>query len=485
MKKWQRLLCFAGTALAAASLVACGSSKSASTEKDGDIKLLMYQIGEKPENFDKLMEIANKRIKEKTGATLDMQYIGWGEWGDKMSTIIASGENYDIAYAHSYVVNAQKGAFADLTELMPKYAKETYENMEPAYIKGNLVNGKLYAFPVDANVYAQQMLSFNKKFLDKYNLDISGINSYADAEPILKAFHEKEPNVAAFAIGQVFNLSGDYDYPLNKNNPFAVKVDAGKATIINPYAEESFKANLRLMHKWYQEGLIPSDAATNTEGYPLDGDTWFMREETQGPMDYGDTILTNAAGKEIVSRPLTKALKTTSQAQMANFVVSSVSKHKEKSVEVLALLNSDPELLNGLVYGVEGEGWEKVGDKKIKLLDGYKPGTHMSAWNTGNNKILYTQESITDEMIAKRDQSIKEAAESPILGFTVNTDNIKTELSNISNVMNRYKASLNTGTVDPDETLPKFLSDLKDAGWDKVQADLQTQLDKFVASNKK
>ncbi|MCP1639847.1 ABC transporter substrate-binding protein [Streptococcus gallinaceus] len=484
MKKWQRLLCFAGTALAATSLVACGSGKSASTEKGGNTKLLMYQIGEKPDNFDKLMEIANKRIKEKTGATIDMQYIGWGEWGDKMSTIIASGESYDIAYAYNYVVNAQKGAFADLTDLMPKYAKETYDNLEPAYIQGNLVNGKLYAFPVDANVYAQQMLSFNKKFLDKYNLDISGIKSYADAEPILKAFHEKEPNVAAFAIGQVFNLSGDYDYPLNKNNPFAVKVDAGKATIINPYAEDSFKANLRLMHKWYQEGLIPSDAATNTEGYPLDGDTWFMREETQGPMDYGDTILTNAAGKEIVSRPLTKALKTTSQAQMANFVVSNASKNKEKAVEVLALLNSDPELLNGLVYGVEGEAWEKVGDKKIKLLDGYKPGTHMSAWNTGNNKILYTQESITDEMIAKRDQSIKDAAESPILGFAVNTDSIKTELSNISNVMNRYKASLNTGTVDPDATLPKFLSDLKDAGWDKVQAELQKQLDEFVAHKK-
>lgn len=81
MKKWQRLLCFAGTALAATSLVACGSGKSASTEKGGNTKLLMYQIGEKPDNFDKLMEIANKRIKEKTGATIDMQYIGWGEWG--------------------------------------------------------------------------------------------------------------------------------------------------------------------------------------------------------------------------------------------------------------------------------------------------------------------------------------------------------------------------------------------------------------------
>lgn len=482
MKKWGKVLYSTAVLLAASSLVACSSGSSSSKEEG--TALLMYQVGEKPENFDKLMEIANKRIKEKTGATINLQYIGWGDWDDKMSTIIASGESYDIAFAQNYVVNAQKGAFADLTDLMPKYAKETYESLDPAYIKGNTIDGKLYAFPVDANVYAQQMLSFNKELVDKYGLDISNINSYADAEAVLKQFHEKEPNTAAFAIGQVFSMSGNYDYPLTKDQPFAVKVDDGKPTIINQYADKDFQDNLRLMHKWYQEGLIPSNAATNTEGYPLEGNTWFMREETQGPMDYGDTILTNAAGKEIVSRPLTKALKTTSQAQMANFVVSNSSKNKEKAVEVLSLLNSDPELLNGLVYGVEGEAWEKVGDKKIKLLDGYKPGAHMSAWNTGNNKILYTQESITDEMIAERDQSIKDAKESPILGFVVNTKSIKTELSNIANVMNRYKASLNTGTVDPDETLPKLMEDLKSAGWDTVQAELQKQLDEYVASQK-
>lgn len=481
MKKWQKYLCFAGASLALVSLVACGSKSSSEGE---DVKLLMYQVGEKPDNFDKLMEIANARIKEKTGATLDLQYIGWGDWDDKMSTIIASGENYDIAFANNYVVNSQKGAFADLTELMPKYAKETYDNLDPAYIKGNTINGKLYAFPVDANVYAQQMLSFNMDLVKKYGLDISGISSYADAEKVLTEFHEKEPNTAAFGIGQVFSMSGDYDYPLTKNQPFAVKIEEGKPTIINQYEDETFKENLRLMHKWYQKGLIPSDAATNTEGYPLDGNTWFMREETQGPMDYGDTILTNAAGKEIVSRPLTKPLKTTSQAQMANFVVSNSSKNKEKAVEVLALLNTDPELLNGLVYGVEGEAWEKVGDNKIKLLDGYQPKMHMSAWNTGNNKILYTQESITDEMIAARDKSIEESKESPILGFTVETKEIKTELSNIANVMNRYKASINTGTVDPDEALPKLISDLKDAGWDKVQKEVQMQLDEFVANKK-
>lgn len=78
-----------------------------------------------------------------------------------------------------------------MTELAPKYAKEAYDSLDEAYIKGNLVNGKLYAFPVNGNVFAQQVLTFNKPLLDKYNLSIDGIKSYQDAEKVLQEFHKK------------------------------------------------------------------------------------------------------------------------------------------------------------------------------------------------------------------------------------------------------------------------------------------------------
>lgn len=120
----------------------------------------------------------------------------------------------------------------------------------------------------------------------------------------------------------------------------------------------------------------------------------------------------------------------------------------------------------------------------MKLLDGYQPNTHLAAWNTGNNMILYTPESVTDEMIAERDNNIENSIESPILGFNFRQDSVKTEITNIANVMNRYASSLSTGTVDPDETLPKLKADLKTAGWDKVQKEMQSQLDDFLVESK-
>lgn len=60
---------------------------------------------------------------KKSWCQIGYQYLGWGDYGKKMSVITSSGENYDIAFADNYIVNAQKGAYADLTELYKKKVK--------------------------------------------------------------------------------------------------------------------------------------------------------------------------------------------------------------------------------------------------------------------------------------------------------------------------------------------------------------------------
>ncbi|WP_071130895.1 ABC transporter substrate-binding protein [Enterococcus timonensis] len=488
MKKSKKVLAIAALSTVALTLAACGSNNNSggnSGGSDGDVPTLtMYRQGDAPINYDDLIGKANEILEEKVGAHLKMEFVGWGDWDQKMSTIVASGEAYDISIAQNYVTNAQKGAYTDLTDMLPDLAKTAYENLPESYITGNLIGDKLYAFPINGNVYGQQMMTFNQELIEKYGLDISNVgDSYASATDVLTKFHEQEPNTPAFAIGKDFKASGNYDYPLGNGYPFAVKSEGtGTPTIINQYDDDEFVANLVTLHEWYTAGLIPTDAATSSQPYNLNENTWFMREETQGPLDYGDNALTNAAGKELVSQPLTKPFKSTGQAQMANYVVGNTSKNKELAVKLLGELNSNPELLNLLVYGIEGEQWEKVDDDTIKLLDGYQADTHLGAWNTGDNTILYTTENITDEMISERDESIENSVESPILGFNFNTDSVKTEITNIANVMNRYVSTINTGTLDPKDTLPELLAGLEQAGWAKVQEEMQTQLDEFYAN---
>ena len=88
----------------------------------------------------------------------------------------------------------------------------------------------------------------------------------------------------------------------------------------------------------------------------------------------------------------------------------------------------------------------------------------MGGWNTGNNWILYINENVTDQQIADSKKQLAEAKESPALGFIFNTDNVKSEISAISNTMQQFDTAINTGTVDPDKAIPELMEKLKSEG---------------------
>lgn len=441
-----------------------------------------YQVGTAPDNLDQLLEIVNEKLVEKVNAKIDMEYIGWGEYNDKMTVMTNAGEKYDIAYAVNFLENAQKGAYADLTELMNEYAKESLEMIDEAYIKGNIVDGKLYAFPVNGNVYAEQYWCFNPTFLEKYDFDFTTVQSMSDLEPLLQAVKENEPTVAPLSAGKGWRVGHDFDYVLNEDVPLGIDILGDHATIINPYETgDAFIPDLKVMHEFYQKGYVPMDAATSDQSYPHNADTWAVRRETVGPRDYGNYLLQTVSGKALEIVAYTQVpLKSVAQARMANFVVSQNSDNKEAAIKVLNAVNSDPEILNVLVYGPEGENWTMNDDGTIHLLPNYSQGaTHMSAWNTGNSDILYIDENITQEQIDASKEGMETAVESPLLGFNFVVDNVKTEIANVQTVVQQYIASLHTGTVDPEEVLPVFIEQLKAAGLDTIQEEMQRQFDEF------
>lgn len=210
-----------------------------------------------------------------------------------------------------------------------------------------------------------------------------------------------------------------------------------------------------------------------------------MRQETVGPFDYGGTALKNAAGgKDIQVAPITDPYKSQAQSQVALWTISKASKHKKEAMEVLSELNTNPNVLNNIVWGVQGKQWNFT-DKakgKIKTTSEYKPGYFIGGWMMGNNAILYTQDGVvTDKMIQERNENIKAAKQSAMLGFIPDTSTINTELSNIANVYGKYGQLLASGTADPLPTIKKMDAELKTAGFDKVVALIQKQYDAFRA----
>ena len=70
----------------------------------------------------------------------------------------------------------------------------------------------------------------------------------------------------------------------------------------------------------------------------------------------------------------------------------------------------------------------------------------------------------------------------PLLGFNFDPTKVSTELAAVNNVKEEFWAPLMTGTVNPEEFLPKANEKLKAAGLDKIIAEAQSQIDDWKAS---
>lgn len=489
MVQVKHALALAATAASVLLLAACGKSSSGDSSSNGKTVVTLIQPGSGIQNEKKLMAAANKELQKKyPNVELKIKQIDWGDYPQKFNVMTTSGESYDLMFAEDYANNAAKGLFQDQTSLIKKYAKPAYNAIDPAYWKGVTVNGKIYGFPTNANVFSKTVLAFNSTYTKKYGIDVKGVNSYQDATKVLAQFHAKNPSIAAFSIVKGYRIVPKaMSYPLGNNFPFAVDATGKSTKVFNPYDNDEMMKDMKTLHSWYQKGYIPKDAATSSTTYNAGTDTWFMQTQTNGPFDYGNQALNTAAGgKEIIINDLSEPFKNTSDAQMAVYVMSKTSKHQKAAMQVMNAINTDKKLENTLVWGVEGEQWKFTNEKtgSIKTLKGYDAPKALGAWLNGNNKLLYTKDNITTADKATRDKSIKDTPESAALGFNPDTSSVKTELTNISNVMSKYADILNTGTAEPKSTVKKMDAELKQAGYAKVQKLLQKQYDAFLKSEK-
>jgi len=157
---------------------------------------------------------------------------------------------------------------------------------------------------------------------------------------------------------------------------------------------------------------------------------------------------------------------------------------------VLNLLHTDKELLNLLDWGIEGVHYVKVpgNDNMIKLPDGVDPSkrayNHGSQWMFGNQFLSYLWENEAPDKWEQFRKFNESAEPSLSLGFTFDPSNVKAELAVLNNIRDEFTAALETGSVDPDEVLPKYIEKAKEAGAYKVLQEKQRQLDEFLAAKK-
>ncbi len=482
MKKLRLLSIFLSLALVMSIFSGCFNNND-STSSQNTAKLTWWMVGEKPKDYNDVIAEVNKYLKEKINAELDIKIAGYGDYTTKMNAIISTGENYDIAWtsnwSNPFVQQAQKGAFLELNDILKTNGKELLSFIPESLWKAVTINGKIYGVPTYKDSALMPYFVFAKEYVDKYNVDYKSMTTLESLDPFLRKIKENEPGVVPFELNANEGYHGLFDEfeMVLDSVPVGIqldKTDSFKA--VNPFETSIVKNKLKLLNKWYNDGLINKDAPTKTES------SKFRVISGQHGYPEAEADWSNSFGYNVVSTLRYEPYYTTTSAQGSINAISVGSKNPTKAVELLNLINTDSKLRNLIAFGIENVHYKKTGDNNIQKLNTNYDGLPQFAQGTFFN--MY----VLDPAPATKWNSVKEALDkakqSPILGFILDTKPIETEIAAATNAYNKYKGQVTTGSVNPDEALPKMMEELNKAGYQKILTEAQNQLDNFVKNIK-
>lgn len=171
-----------------------------------------------------------------------------------------------------------------------------------------------------------------------------------------------------------------------------------------------------------------------------------------------------------------------------NTVIPSTSRHPEKAMELIGLINSErgKELYNLLVYGIEGKHYVKTGENTVRTFDYNGTPSVQSRYGVaphfiGNTFNAYeSQVNVPGYKEYIKNVLHKDVQYSMIYGFKFSAQNIRGELAQIESIRDEY-VGLEYGVYsDYKQKMNEMKEKLKKAGIDMVIEELQRQLDEQI-----
>jgi putative aldouronate transport system substrate-binding protein len=484
-----------------ASATASPASAAGGIDTSKEVKLKMIFVGPKPVDYDTVFTEINKKLKEKINVTLEGEFLDWSDWAQKYPIILAANEDFDLIYAANwagYNDQALKGGFLELNEkLLSTYAPKTWEAMPKVSWDQAKVQGKLYMVPQNRGESVEKIILYREDLRKKYNLpEINSPEAYAT---YLKTIAQNEKSITPFTPE-----TGDWKYHnldrilLKQQNewnmfdldmPFAFKLKDPKGQVFNVYETKEFK-DLLVYYKDLADNNAWSKNVLNSKNdHQQDfrqGKTASITHNTGTTGSLMEQMRREKSPYEVAVADINpNKAKSVAISTQNGTAIHATSKNPERALMLIDLMQNDRELHDLMMYGVKGVHYEPVGDNKFKSMDKSANYTGFSNWNF-NSPLNRDNEVFPKEVSSMVTGFESKVYHYPLETFVFDNNKVKNEIANVSNVMLRYGIPLEYGLIkDIDKGLEDINKQLKAAGIDKIQAELQSQIDAFLAKQAK
>lgn len=471
-----------------------------------EVALKMYLLGDKPVDTDLVYAEVNKLMKQDINATVSLSFLSWGDWQQKYPLIFASGEDFDLVYTANwaqYNQQSTKGAFLELTQdMLKKYAPKTAETMYPAAWEQAKINGKVFMLPMNFKEIHGKAIMYRGDIMEKYGVQaptkVQDQAAYYDA-------CLKEGGIIPTNIGS--DLSWNAMPVPNILNPTWLFLEAGgvngqyyydstntkELKLVDYYNTEEYVQAAKLAKEWADKGYWSKSALVNKVptkdsfvagksgdvGGNLSTMNSFYPTVAKSHPEWKVQVFDTYYGGAIDVKPYIQN----------GVAINKNSKNPERALMMLDLFRNDPRYFDLTFYGIKGKHYDLAADGKsiVPLADSGNFGPESCCpWGWRNDSLVRGVQGGVPNYDELRSAWSAKAVSHPIQNFNFDDTKVKNELAAVNNVQKQFGRIIDFGFAkDVDKAIADYRAKLKAAGRDKITAEMQAQIDAFMAENGK
>lgn len=484
-----------------------GSSSTAASSAGADtskfVKISYLVLGDKPTNgqFEKVMEKVNAIMKQKINAELDWQWIEWADWQTKYNLALASGEPYDlITIGTDWLdtwANAQRGAFMPLDDLLPKYAPQTWSSVPQEDWAQSKYNGKIMLIPEDQYTQWVNHGFFYRGDWAKEAGITEPIKDWETIGKYLQYVKDNKPDAIPWDVtasesdwgGWVESYTDELDPSISTGYMpiFFTKSYDDRYTATSPIFDDTFVNFAKMMKDWADKGYWREDVLNNknnTRDELQAGLTGMDEHHTQTFSTLRVQMDKKQPGSDLQMFPFSRTRGNLLSLSITHggTSVGAHSKNPERALMAYDLIRNDKEVYDLINYGIEGVQYE-IKDGKRVLPQGYddtKDSFYADWWGGRNDKLEIPSDQVWDQIGTLYQEYDSYKKPYPYGQFVFDKTPVDAELTAISQVTGELGPAISFGKAgDPVKAVEDFRNKLKQAGYDKVLAELQKQLDAY------
>ncbi len=489
-----------------------GEDADADVEADEDedlaeITVSFWSLAGVPDDANKAMveDAINEITEAEINTTVHLNIMDVGSYipNGAMANGVANGEDFDLvltaaALSGHFNVMMSNGMLMPITDLLDEYAPELMATIPEGYLDATTKDGEVYAVPSYSNKVQSMFLNVRNSALDAANVDINSIKTIEDLDKLLYAIKETSPDLiplsgASFTINMTYPGfsfgSGDavatWD-AMGESTAVAAAVyhDDDTHTAVSRYESEDFKKDIEYLKKWYDDGLVDKDVATDS----ATGAAITDKDNVACDIYVGqeDIAATRCAQADASYVKIAEGIVGTGAMQQFTWALPVSCDEPEAAVKFMNLIYTNEDIINLLNYGIEGTHYVKKDDGTIGFPEGvtqenagYYMGNLTALIGNGFLSLPWEGADPNSREIGKKEMD--SAKYSPLIGFSLDTAALGDTYTALCPIANQeYGPALFCGSA-PDGYYEEFIKKMKDAGLDSYLEQVNAQIQAWLA----